>query len=559
MLPLFAFTEPGPARREGDLSATDSPHWTRLLRLIAALLVASLPHTAAAQDSAFDREAFETGKQQAAQLRAQGDIAGAIRGYRTLFDRYASGLSADEYRELTETLAKLDREAGRLVIRTAPGTEVWVDGSRVGTTPLEEPIVVTPGARTLKLSKPGHQTLERKVLATGGTSVTVEEQLQPETTTGELAVRASLPSGEALEPGEELTLHVDGQPVGTLPWRGALAPGQHELRIESARFVAAEQDVVVEANGLSSIIVPLQPRPAHLKIAASGATIKLNDKVVAQNSFDGDVAPGTYVVSVERPGFDTYTTNVEARPGQLVDVPVPAPSTSSAAPAGAEVEDPGEQTGIYLDIAALGMFGTRSTHGWRRDCPTYQLSADADQAVTCETTPARGGALGVRFGFKFQGLLGVEAIVMGTGDWSSAKLKGLEVENAPSALSNMQAGRVGGLLGGGMRFTTPGRELYGSLGIGGGLVLRRLFTNVSSLDGSSVSYVAPALVLDLSIVLSNRLAAGLFVWSEFTPEVAVKPKLPSGVANPLSSLGSIVVHDGKEIFVGPMFAVHIGE
>jgi hypothetical protein len=61
---------------------------------------------------------------------------------------------ADANDGLTQSNAKL----GRIDVVAAPGTEVTVDGDKAGTTPLADPVMVEPGAHTVKFKGPDGAT-----------------------------------------------------------------------------------------------------------------------------------------------------------------------------------------------------------------------------------------------------------------------------------------------------------------------------------------------------------------------------------------------------------------
>ena len=61
---------------------------------------------------------------------------------------------ADANDGLNQSHAKL----GRIDVAAAAGTEVTVDGDKVGTTPLPDPILVEPGAHTVKFKGPDGAT-----------------------------------------------------------------------------------------------------------------------------------------------------------------------------------------------------------------------------------------------------------------------------------------------------------------------------------------------------------------------------------------------------------------
>ncbi len=534
------------------------------------------PGPARAQPDATDSEeqpsparvALDKKKQDAADLERRGELTRALEAYEALVDEHAAELSPGELQELKAQMLALEYKTSKVIIGQLPdGTQIFVDGKKRGVTPLNSSLRVMPGSHELKLFKPGFETLERRVVAQAGSPTIVNAQLEPQATSGDVAVQVKLPAGVALEPTDQLDVLVDGKRVGSVPWRGALPPGQHSVALEARRFVAPEQVVDVQKGRVQDVVLLARARMGALEIDARSGTIKLNGRFAAQNYFSGKVAPGRYVVLVERPGFDPYTTTVEVQPGQRLNIPIPIATHNSEVESyeRTDLKDGESQTGLYLDIAAMALFGLKSTHEWQDHCP--ELSDPVSGAAlntSCDTRVPIGGALGARVGLRLGGVVGIEGFALGAGDWSRASLHGLEIPGVPSYLQDMQIGRVGGVLGGGLRLSTPPAGVRLTAGGGAGLAFRRVYTNVSSLDGSSTNYVAPAVLVDVSLMLGNTLTLGIVGWAEFSRTISVKPDLSKLVGasqtpkNPFDSLGKVTVFHGTQLFVGPIITLHSG-
>jgi hypothetical protein len=412
----------------------------------------------------------------------------------------------------------------------------------------------------------------------------LSEQLIPAATTGELAVTVRLPPGYRLEPGETIEVVVDSTSVGNAPWRGSLGPGPHRVWIGGKRFRSKPAEISIAKGSVVDLPITATLAPGTVEVRGHGTEIRFNGGVVGRGSFQGEVAVGRYEVVVERPGFEPFGTIIDVKPGARLVVDVPAgnvsptgvPNADSTARAGvdgdSEPDGGGEDDGVglYFEFAAMGLFGMNSTHQWNDDCPRVDDPVTGqDLGVTCDTRVPIGGALGARLGIGL-GVVGIEGFGMGAGDWSSARLNGLSIPGVPAYLSEMHVGRVGFALGGGLRLSTPPAGLRLSLGLGGGLVFRSIYSNVSSLDGSSSSsYTAPVVIGDVTLRLGGTLSLGVLAWVEFSDTVTIKPDLSSlsslpsaGGQNPGQQLedavGDVTVFQGTQVFIGPMLAFHFG-
>jgi hypothetical protein len=507
---------------------------------------------------------------QAVKQQRQGDVVAALETYEALLDERQAQLSGGQRQELRTWILEIRYQISTLVITGAEaGTRVFVDNKSVGTLPFTKPLRVKAGQRKVRLTKPGFETIEAQVDARGGTEVHVHQPQRPVKATGDVAVQVKLPSGSALGPNEKLTLIVDQRPVGNLPWRGPLVPGQHSINLEGERFFAGEQVVQVPPGGVVDLVLEAQIRTAQLTVNARSGRILLNGKPVAEKLFSGRVAPGRYVVRVERPGFEPFATTIELRPGQSLEVPVPMANrdTSPDIPPLSNERGPGA-SGLYLDILGLAMFASKSTHEWHERCPEVTDPSTGEPLnLSCDTRRPIGGALGARLGVSLGGSFGVEGFAIAAGDWSKASISGLNLSGVPSYLRDMHVGRVGGVFGAGIRLATPPGGLRFALGLGGGLAVRRVYSNVSSLDGSATRYAAPAVIADLRLFLGSSTLIGIFAWAEFSKTITVEPDL-SGIPgasasntqglSALDALDEVTVFQGTQIFIGPSLAMHFG-
>jgi hypothetical protein len=282
--------------------------------------------------------------------------------------------------------------------------------------------------------------------------------------------------------------------------------------------------------------------------------------------------PGIAVAQFESEDDSSGETDFDDEPSEdssgfstSDDDPIPESSPPPPASTAREEEDEFDG-GLYIDVNVAGTLGIRSTHQWKESCPEVtELSWSPD----CKTKPPMGVALEGRIGVRI-GVVGIEGFGLAAGDWSGGKLQGQEpAVPLPSFATEMAVGRIGGGVGGGLRLTSTGLFRI-ALGAGGGVMFRHVYSNVSSLDGSSQGYVAPIVRADLSLTLLKFLNIGVLGWVEFSPEVIVTLNLaaaggigdvmlpPAQVDALEGALGDVTVFDGPQFFVGPFAGFHFG-
>lgn len=89
--------------------------------------------------------------------------------------------TAEERAAAEETYAQARAKVGTVIVSAnVPGADVLVDGARVGTTPLEDPVFLQPGAHTITVQLAGYVPLEKRVeLAAGGEERSAFELARP--------------------------------------------------------------------------------------------------------------------------------------------------------------------------------------------------------------------------------------------------------------------------------------------------------------------------------------------------------------------------------------------
>ena len=142
---------------------------------------------------------------------------------------------------------------GTLTVGTNPdGIAVFVDGVSRGTTPLN--VSLPAGDHVLELVTQGERRRIPVTLAAGSqVSQYFELARQPASESGSLQIRSDPPNAKVT---------VDGQAYGRTPTVvNGLMPGPHRVLLESDTDKVSEE-VVIEAGGTASLVVPMGRQPA---------------------------------------------------------------------------------------------------------------------------------------------------------------------------------------------------------------------------------------------------------------------------------------------------------
>ena len=153
-----------------------------------------------------------------------------------------------------------------------PAADVFVDGERIGKTPLESTVTVAPGTHEVEVRRPGYTPATRSISLQDGARGDLS--LDPVVDKSALGREGGWLAIKASETQSVLT--VDGSEVGLLTGPVELPAGPHRIHLERGGFVPAERDVDVPLGASRSLSVVFEPTPetraAYVSAAESRRT-----------------------------------------------------------------------------------------------------------------------------------------------------------------------------------------------------------------------------------------------------------------------------------------------
>ena len=156
-------------------------------------------------------------------------------------------------------LTASDKPLAQIWVRTdLPDAEIWLDGKRIGITPLEQSLPVEPGEHRVELKRRGYD--DARDLIDVGPGATANVRLDPRQNEDAIRTQGGLLElvGEA---PDDLVLTIDGKRYGPYAGSIALAPGAHDLTIERAGFLPANIRVSIASGSTTTRDVLLDPTP----------------------------------------------------------------------------------------------------------------------------------------------------------------------------------------------------------------------------------------------------------------------------------------------------------
>lgn len=197
--------------------------------------------------------------------------------------------------------------APKLTISSNPaGATVVLDGHEVGFTPWSED--VKPGDRKVKVSLAGYKPDERKLTVAAGRDADVAFNLTREPGPGKLRLETEPP---------EAIVSVDGTQVGTTPFSGDVAPGEHNLEVALEGFRGVAQPFTLEAGQQLALKLALQPAgaervPPLIAVASDpqGAQLLVDGKPSGTTPVKVRSTPGAHEIKLVLDGYVTRTGKI---------------------------------------------------------------------------------------------------------------------------------------------------------------------------------------------------------------------------------------------------------
>jgi hypothetical protein len=143
---------------------------------------------------------------------------------------------------------------GQLVLQgSTVGAEIFIDGERIGVTPLAGPLTLTAEEHTIKIVKPGYAPMIDVIRVQKKKQTKLEVELTP--VAGILRVRANVP---------EARVFIDGKFVGEAPLETDMPVGARAIQVSHAAYKDFFRNVEAVAGQEVALEVTLEELPPEL-------------------------------------------------------------------------------------------------------------------------------------------------------------------------------------------------------------------------------------------------------------------------------------------------------
>jgi hypothetical protein len=247
-------------------------------------------------------------------LDAPLDVASGAHVMGVVAPGYAPGrkevvVAARERVEVRLELIPIQGLLAHIAVRSrVPAADVFVDGGRVGKTPLEATVSVPPGPHHVEVRRAGYTTAARDVDLQEGAAA--ELTLEPVVDPAALAVEGGWMDIRSSE--QQAVLRVDGEDVGLVGDRVRVPAGPHRIHLERAEFFAAERDVDVPRGGSLDVPIVFVPTPEMRVRYVAGAQSRRTWSWIAIGTGVALAAGGVTLALVEQAQIAGAQSNYDA-------------------------------------------------------------------------------------------------------------------------------------------------------------------------------------------------------------------------------------------------------
>jgi hypothetical protein len=182
-------------------------------------------------------------------LRRYARAVKALERYQT---EGGTRLSEEDQRDAAYLLKAVRPFVATLTLHVSePGADIFIDGERIGASPIKAPLLIDMGARRIKASKTGFIDYVKTEQVFGEAEITLRIALIKEVHQGRLVIVA----------GKDDVIRLDGRIVGQGTWDGTASSGGHTLRVTAPGMKPYQTEVIVQDGSVRRIAVALDPEP----------------------------------------------------------------------------------------------------------------------------------------------------------------------------------------------------------------------------------------------------------------------------------------------------------
>lgn len=400
-----------------------------------------------------------------------GQFGDAFSAYTEWTEKYGAKTPAKK-KTADARLKELENKTAPLtIVVSEPGAAISVDDKPVATSPTAGPLRLTIGARRIRVSKDGFTPFDAAPNLAANTPATLDVKLVSASAKGKVVVKEKT--------GKAIRVTIDGVDMGEAPWTGEVDPGPHDVGARGVGLAAVPQKVNVERGKTQEIVLVASSSTAPVKLATndSKGLIYLDDKLVGEGSFVGDIPSGAHRLKVTREGYDPFEEELVVKDKEPLARTITL-KLNSKIDTGPMVTDE-RLEGLYGGFSALFLTTPGGTGNdiEKRLCDNR---SGTPELLGCEAPDGMGGGFGGFIGYHWDPI-GMELFVAAQYDQRTMKTDWAPsstdpgIGPDPARTEEYKLRRLGGMGLARVRLTLQSKRIRFTLAAGAGFARREMF------------------------------------------------------------------------------------
>ena len=207
-------------------------------------------------------------------------------------------------------------ETGSIEIISVPDKAmVHIDGEKQGLTPYKAKELAV-GEHTLKIHKQGFEDHEQTFTIVAGSNKSIGIALDKLT---KVSIK-SKPKGA--------TVYLDGDLVGTTPFKAKLPTGKHALQLKLLGYADVDQEVII-IEGYSNKFTFSQLFQISFVSEPTAAEVFMDGKYLGDAPFTGDYSAGKHTIKMQLDDHETFEKQLKLKKNIVLEAKLKKPKQGS--------------------------------------------------------------------------------------------------------------------------------------------------------------------------------------------------------------------------------------
>lgn len=178
----------------------------------------------------------------------------AVRAFELFIDRHGGTTPTARLNQIQQMVDDIRAVLTEVIVTVShDGSVITVDGTRFGTSPLPEPLLLSSGEHEITADLNGFTRATRRVIVAPGRPIEVQLDLNTRPRNGVLRILSGTPGAQ---------ISIDNQDIGAPPYQGELREGEHTVTVTAPGHRPTTLDVSISA-GMQRVERVSLPRLLH--------------------------------------------------------------------------------------------------------------------------------------------------------------------------------------------------------------------------------------------------------------------------------------------------------